>query len=220
MGLYQNADVRDNCGFGLIANINGEARHELIATALHGLDRMQHRGGIGSDGKTGDGCGLLLQLPEQFFKDYAKSQNWSLSKKFAVGMVFFSKDHDKKEAARQLIEQELQKETLTVNGWRKVPTEPSILGEQAALSEPDIEQVIVSAPPGWRKKDLERRLYMARRRIEQHYADNSELYIASLSSLVIVYKGLVLAKDLASYYHDLANDKLTTTICVFHQRFS
>ncbi len=79
-------------------------------------------------------------------------------------MVFFSKDHDKKEAARQLIEQELQKETLTVNGWRKVPTDRTILGEQASLSEPDIEQVIASAPPGWRKKDLERRLYMARRR--------------------------------------------------------
>jgi glutamate synthase (NADPH/NADH) large chain len=220
MGLYQNADVRDNCGFGLIANINGQAKHDLITTALHGLDRMQHRGGIGSDGKTGDGCGLLLQLPEQFFKDFAKSQDWSLSKKFAVGMVFFSKSHDKKEAARQLIEEELKQETLTVNGWRKVPTDPTILGTQAAQSEPAIEQVIVSAPPGWRKKDLERRLYMARRRIEQHYTDSNELYIASLSSLVIVYKGLVLAKDLASYYHDLANESMTTAICVFHQRFS
>ena len=88
MGLYDPADVRDNCGFGLIADINGEAQQGLISTAVKALDRMQHRGGIGADGKTGDGCGLLLQMPEQFFRQYAETQGWQLSKKFAVGMVF------------------------------------------------------------------------------------------------------------------------------------
>lgn len=220
MSLYQHDDVRDNCGFGLIADINGEARHDLITTAVQGLDRMQHRGGIGADGKTGDGCGLLLQMPEQFFRDYAKQQGWGLSKKFAVGSIFFSNNSDQREAARAVIEQELKKETLEITGWRKVPTDNSVLGEGAKQSEPTIEQVIISAPPGWRKKDIERRLYMARRRIEKHISDPNQLYIASLSSLLLVYKGLMMAGDLQNYYKDLADEQLKTTICVFHQRFS
>ena len=220
MSLYQHDDVRDNCGFGLIADINGEARHDLITTAVQGLDRMQHRGGIGADGKTGDGCGLLLQMPEQFFRDYAKQQGWGLSKKFAVGSIFFSNNSDQREAARAVIEQELKKETLEITGWRKVPTDNSVLGEGAKQSEPTIEQVIISAPPGWRKKDIERRLYMARRRIEKQISDPNQLYIASLSSLLLVYKGLMMAGDLQNYYPDLADESLKTTICVFHQRFS
>lgn len=220
MGLYQHDDVRDNCGFGLIADIHGEARHDLITTAVQGLDRMQHRGGIGADGKTGDGCGLLLQMPEQFFRDYAQQQGWGLSKKFAVGSIFFSNDRDKREAARDLIEHELQKETLAVTGWRRVPTDSSVLGEGAKQTQPTIEQVLISAPPGWRKKDIERRLYMARRRIEKQIGDPNQLYIASLSSLLVVYKGLMMAGDLPGYYPDLAEPTLKTSICLFHQRFS
>ncbi|AAV81915.1 glutamate synthase large subunit [Idiomarina loihiensis] len=220
MGLYDPADVRDNCGFGLIADINGEAQQGLISTAVKALDRMQHRGGIGADGKTGDGCGLLLQMPEQFFRQYAETQGWQLSKKFAVGMVFFSRDKDKRESARHLIEQELQRETLAVTGWRKVPVNNQVLGEGAKSSEPVIEQVLVSAPPGWRKKDLERRLYMARRRVEKLMPNQDELYISSLSSLVLVYKGLMMAADLPAYYTDLADAEMKTSICVFHQRFS
>ncbi len=220
MSLHQHDDVRDNCGFGLIADINGAARHDLISTAVTGLDRMQHRGGIGADSKTGDGCGLLLQMPEQFFRDYAKAQGWGLSKKFAVGTVFFARNRDQREAARTLIQQELQKETLEVTGWRKVPTNNDVLGEGAKQSEPVIEQVLVSAPPGWRKKDIERRLYMARRRVEKHISDPDILYIASLSSLLLVYKGLMMAGDLPRYFPDLADPALKTSICLFHQRFS
>ena len=137
MRLYHADDVRDNCGFGLIASIEGDARHDLISTAVQGLDRMQHRGGIGADGKTGDGCGLLLQIPEQFFREYAEQQGWNLGKKFAVGMVFFSRNSDKREAARHLIEQELQKETLSIVGWRKVPVDDSVLGDAAKVDEFD-----------------------------------------------------------------------------------
>ncbi|EAQ30917.1 Glutamate synthase, large subunit [Idiomarina baltica OS145] len=185
---------------------------------------MQHRGGIGADGKTGDGCGLLLQIPEQFFREYAEQQGWNLGKKFAVGMVFFSRNADKREAARHLIEQELQKETLSIVGWRKVPVDDSVLGDAAKAAEPKIEQVLISAPTGWRKKDIERRLYMARRRVEQKVEQGvfsaDELYICSMSSLLLVYKGLMMAGDLPRYYPDLANPALKTAICVFHQRFS
>ena len=220
MALYSHDDVRDNCGFGLIAQIDGEASHALITRAITGLANMQHRGGINADGKTGDGCGLLLQLPDQFFRDYATQQGWHLSKKFAVGMVFLSTDSEKAATERAVLEQELSRETLTVEGWRQVPTAPAVLGELALASLPQIEQVVVSAPPGWRKKDLERRLYMARRRAEQSLTQHPDFYICSLSCLVIVYKGLMLAKDLANFYLDLGNEQLKTSNCVFHQRFS
>lgn len=220
MAFYSHDDVRDNCGFGLIAQINGEASHALIERAITGLANMQHRGGVNADGKTGDGCGLLLQLPEPFFRDYAAAQGWHLSKKFAVGMVFLSRDEVRAQQQRDVLAQELMRETLSVEGWREVPTDAAVLGELAKASQPRIEQVIVSAPPGWRKKDLERRLYMARRRAEQALHEHDEFYICSLSCLVLVYKGLMLAKHLADFFLDLANPDLTTSNCVFHQRFS
>ncbi|RUO49404.1 glutamate synthase large subunit [Pseudidiomarina donghaiensis] len=220
MAFYSHDDVRDNCGFGLIAQIAGEPSHALITRAIAGLANMQHRGGINADGKTGDGCGLLLQLPEQFFRDHAAQQGWHLSKKFAVGMVFLSRDESTAASQRRTLEQELTRETLTVEGWREVPTNEQVLGDIARASLPLIQQVIVSAPPGWRKKDLERRLYMARRRAELALQHQSDFYICSLSSLVIVYKGLMLAKHLADFFLDLANPAVKTSNCVFHQRFS
>ncbi|PWW16167.1 MULTISPECIES: glutamate synthase large subunit [Pseudidiomarina] len=220
MAFYSHDDVRDNCGFGLIAQIDGKPSHDLVTRAITGLANMQHRGGINADGKTGDGCGLLLQLPEQFFRDYAAQQGWHLSKKFAVGMVFLSVDEQQAATQKSVLERELAQETLTVEGWREVPVDADILGELAQQTRPQIAQVIVSAPPGWRKKDLERRLFMARRRAENRLAGNSDFYVCSLSCLVIVYKGLMLAKDLAHFYLDLANPALTTSNCVFHQRFS
>lgn len=221
MSLYNHHDVRDNCGFGLITQINGEPSHWLVETAITGLANMQHRGGIGADGKTGDGCGLLLKLPEDYFRELATKQSWSVGKKFAVGMVFLSQNEALAATERQYLGEELQRETLSVEGWRAVPFDDSVLGDAARISQPQIEQVFVSAPPGWRKKDLERRLYMARRRAEKRLqAEHPEFYVCSLSCLVIVYKGLMLAADLARFYPDLADPKLTTSICVFHQRFS
>lgn len=220
MSLYHHADVRDNCGFGLITQIQGHASHDLIQRAITGLANMQHRGGINADGKTGDGCGLLLKLPESFFRSYAEQQQWHLSKKFAVGMMFLSLDEEKARRERAVIESELARETLSIEGWRVVPTAPEVLGPLARSTCPRIEQVIVSAPPGWRKKDLERRLYMARRRAEEKLSGHEDFYVCSLSCLVIVYKGLMLAADLGNFFLDLANSELTTSICVFHQRFS
>jgi glutamate synthase (NADPH) large subunit (EC 1.4.1.13) len=220
MALYSHDDERDNCGFGLIAQVDGQSSHAIITKAITGLANMQHRGGINADGKTGDGCGLLLQLPQQFFRDYATKQNWHLSKKFAVGMVFLSTSPENQKSQKQTLEAELRRETLSVEGWREVPTNADVLGSIAQATQPSIQQVIVSAPPGWRKKDLERRLYMARRRTEQLLADDSSFYVCSLSCLVIVYKGLMLARDLANFYLDLADPTLTTSHCVFHQRFS
>jgi len=219
MQLYDPNFQKDNCGFGLIAHQHGETSHKLIKTAIHALDRMQHRGGIAADGKTGDGCGLLMQKPDSFFRAIAEENNWQLGRKYAVGMIFLNPDPVEAALSKRIFEEELTKETLTIVGWRVVPTDVSILGEVATNNLPGIEQIFVDAPPGWRNKDLERRLYMARRRAEKRITDE-RFYIASLSCSVTIYKGLVMPVDLPNFYLDLADIRLQSAICVFHQRFS
>ncbi|MGJ8679036.1 glutamate synthase large subunit [Paraglaciecola sp.] len=220
MNLYHPNDSKDNCGFGLIAHTQGEPSHKLVSTAIEGLDRMQHRGGIAADGITGDGCGLLLQKPDAFFQKVASDNDWKLSKKYGVGMIFLNPDKTLAAEARQVISEELQKETLALVGWRVVPTDDSILGDLAASCVPQIEQVFINAPLGWRSEDLGRRLFMARRRIEKRLENDPEFYIASMSNTVTVYKGLVMAGDLPKFYLDLADENMKSSICVFHQRFS
>jgi glutamate synthase (NADPH/NADH) large chain len=220
MSLYNPNDSRDNCGFGLIAHTTGEASHTLVKTAIEGLDRMQHRGGIAADGKTGDGCGLLIQKPDAFFQTIAEESGWKLSKRYGVGMIFLNKNEELAQAARDILNEELEKETLTVVGWRTVPVNLGVLGELALRGVPQIEQVFVNAPAGWRKRDLERRFYMVRRRAEKRLEADEDFYIACLSGLVTIYKGLVMPKDLPAFYADLADERLKSAICVFHQRFS
>ncbi|PLR50820.1 glutamate synthase large subunit [Chimaeribacter arupi] len=217
--LYDASQERDNCGFGLIAHIEGEPSHKVVRTAIHALARMQHRGAILADGKTGDGCGLLLQKPDRFYRMVAEERGWRLAKNYAVGMMFLSKNEDDARASRRIVEEELQNETLSVVGWRDVPTNPDVLGEIALSSLPRIEQIFVNAPAGWRPRDMERRLYMARRRIEKRIQDN-EFYVCSLSNLVTIYKGLCMPADLPRFYLDLADLRMESAICLFHQRFS
>ncbi|MBU2870246.1 glutamate synthase large subunit [Colwellia sp. E2M01] len=219
MQLYDHSVQKDNCGFGLIAHQQGETSHKLIKTAISALDRMQHRGGIASDGKTGDGCGLLLQKPDSFFRAVAAENDWCLGKKYAVGMIFLSPDPIEAALSKKILEEELSEESLTLLGWRTVPTDTSVLGEIAIGNLPTIEQIFVNAPPGWRNLDLERRLYMARRRAEKRITDE-RFYVASLSCLVTIYKGLMMPVDLPNFYLDLADIRMQSAICVFHQRFS
>ncbi|MBM7074117.1 glutamate synthase large subunit [Shewanella sp. 202IG2-18] len=220
MSLYHPSFEKENCGFGLIAQMDGEACHKIVELAVQSLDKLKHRGGIAADGKTGDGCGILMQTPTDFFTEIAERNNWHLSRKFAVGVIFLSKDPQKADVAKQKLENELTKETLSIAGWRQVPVCRDVLGKIAAESEPQIVQVLINSPIGWRVKDLERRLYMARRRIEQSITDDPDFYIASLSGQVIVYKGLMMPADLDKYYPDLKDPKLKSSICLFHQRFS
>ncbi|MEC5319946.1 glutamate synthase large subunit [Brenneria populi subsp. brevivirga] len=217
--LYDASQERDNCGFGLIAHIEGEPSHKVVRTAIHALARMQHRGAILADGKTGDGCGLLLQKPDRFFRMVAEERGWRLAKNYSVGMMFLNQDEELAQAARRIVEEELQNETLSVLGWREVPTNPDVLGEIALSSLPRIEQIFVNAPAGWLQSDMERRLFMARRRIEKRIEDK-EFYVCSFSNLVTIYKGLCMPADLPRFYLDLADLRLESAICLFHQRFS
>ncbi|WP_304165066.1 glutamate synthase large subunit [Lonsdalea britannica] len=217
--LYDASQEKDNCGFGLIAHIEGEPSHKVVRTAIHALARMQHRGAILADGKTGDGCGLLLQKPDRFFRLVAEERGWRLAKNYSVGMMFLSQDEEIAKATRRIVEEELQNETLSVLGWREVPTNPDVLGEIALSSLPRIEQIFVNAPAGWRQRDMERRLFMARRRIEKRVQDK-DFYVCSFSNLVTIYKGLCMPADLPRFYLDLADLRLESAICLFHQRFS
>ncbi|MDG2394013.1 MAG: glutamate synthase large subunit [Thalassotalea sp.] len=219
MQLYDPNYQKDNCGFGLIAHQQGDASHKLIKTAISALDRMQHRGGIAADGKTGDGCGLLMQKPDSFFRAIAAEKNWNLGNKYAVGTVFLNTDPVQAELSKKILEQELEQETLEVLGWREVPVDVNVLGPIAKGNLPSIEQVFVNGPSGWLNKDIERRLYMARRRAEKRITDE-RFYVASLSCLVTIYKGLVMPADLPNFYLDLADIRMQSAICVFHQRFS
>lgn len=220
MALYDPSLEKDNCGFGLIAQMEGQPSHKLVRTAISALDRMTHRGGIAADGKTGDGCGLLLQKPDSYLRIIAEENNFNLGKQYAIGMIFFSQDPIKAQSAQEIVNKELAQETLTVAGWREVPTNTEVLGPIAKNSVPNIQQVFISAPAGWRERDIERRLYIARRRIEKQITEDKDFYICSLSTQVMVYKGLCMPADLPRFYLDLADLRMESAICLFHQRFS
>lgn len=220
-GLYHPSFERENCGFGLIAHMDGQASHWLVDTAIGALARMTHRGAIAADGKTGDGCGLLLKKPDSFMRGVATKLNLELADTYAVGMVFLSHDAVAADKARKQLEQELFAQGLNVLGWRVVPTDNSACGEEALKSVPQIEQIFVNAAEGMDTTAFERAMYIARRRTENIIqADDEVFYIPSLSSQVISYKGLVMPEYLPEFYTDLKDPQLESGICVFHQRFS
>ena len=219
-GLYTPGEFRDNCGFGLIAHCDGEASHDLLMTSIEALTRMTHRGGIAADGKTGDGCGLLFQMPDAFMRNAASEAcGLELDDLFAVGMVFLSPDPSVEAEAISAIEAVLNSRQLVVIGWRDVPVDPSNLGPIARGNMPVFKQVFVE-PQGQNKEQFDNELFMASRLIERSMASNSENYLCSLSRRVLSYKGLMMPVDLHHFYPDLNDPLMATAICVFHQRFS
>ena len=219
-GLYHPEEFKDNCGFGLIAHMTGEASHHLLQTAMQALTCMTHRGGINADGKTGDGCGLLIQKPDQFLRAMAQEHfAVELPKQYAVGMVFFNQDPVKAEAARANMDREIIAAGLKLVGWRKVPIDTSVLGRLAMERLPQIEQVFIGGE-GLSDQEFAIKLFSARRRSSVANADDADHYICSFSHKTIIYKGLMMPRDLAAFYPDLGDERLQTAICVFHQRFS
>ncbi|WP_171289069.1 glutamate synthase large subunit [Acinetobacter apis] len=220
-GLYQPDEFKDNCGFGLIAHMKGNESHDLVKTAIHSLSCMTHRGGIAADGKTGDGCGLLLAMPKRFFRNEAKKiSDITLSEIFAVGSVFLSLNTETAAHAKRILTKEIEADGLRVIGWRVVPTNNDVLGEIAMQSLPHFEQIFVNCPMGLTEPEFNRKLFLARRRAEQLLKDDPEFYVTTLCSTVISYKGLMMPAAIADFYTDLANEDLESHIVVFHQRFS
>ena len=219
-GLYHPEEFKDNCGFGLIAHMQGEASHHLLQTAIEALTCMTHRGGINADGKTGDGCGLLLQKPDAFLRAKAQEHfNAELPGQYAVGMLFLSQDAGKAQAARERVNAEIAAQGLSLVGWREVPVDTSVLGPLALERLPRIEQVFVGGE-GLSDQDFAVKLFFTRRRAEVALASDGDFYFCSLSHKDIVYKGLMMPADLAQFFPDLGDERMATAICVFHQRFS
>jgi len=219
-GLYHPDEFRDNCGFGLVAHIEGKPSHDLLETAIKSLTCMTHRGGIAADGVTGDGCGLLMQLPDSFLREIARELfSIELSESYGVGMVFLSQDPVKATKAKLILDEEIKAQGLDIAGWRMVPCDDSVCGRMALANMPTIEQVFVNAP-GLSKKDLTVKLFIARRKAENRLVSDEDFYICSLSNSVISYKGLMLPVDLPNFYLDLKDPRIEIAMCTFHQRFS
>lgn len=223
VGLYRPEFEKDSCGFGLIAHMDDQPSHKLVQTAITALARMTHRGAVAADGKTGDGCGLLMKKPDAFLRKVAAELGFELGgADYCAGNIFFSRDKARRERARTLLRESLELQGLKLVGFRPVPTDSSALGEEALKSVPVVEQIFVTAPPELHKFAFELKLFKARRRAEKLVAAEGdvEFYVTHLSCRVLVYKGLVMPEYLATFYPDLADPLLESSMCVFHQRFS
>jgi glutamate synthase (NADPH/NADH) large chain len=220
-GLCRAAYEKDSCGFGLIASLDDRASHWVLQTAISSLNRLTHRGAIATDGKTGDGCGLLIKQPTAFLRAAAADAGFSLKQQFAAGLVFLDRDPARAAAARNTLTEQLQLEQLELAGFRALPLDPSACGAEALKSLPVIEQVFVNSRSGLDEAAFNRKLFLARRRCEKKLeAQDPVFYIPSLSASTIVYKGMVMPQFLAQFYPDLKDPRMEASVVVFHQRFS
>ena len=218
-GLFNKEDFKDNCGFGLVANINGVKSHKVITNSIDSLVSMTHRGGVGSDGKTGDGCGLLFDIDHNYFKNIVLDENnIDLGEYFAVAQVFYESNILN---ILPSIEDILNKEGLELIFCRNVPVNRDILGEIALDCAPNIYQLFIKPDEkDFNKEKFDTSLLQARKFIEEIHMNDEVLYICSMSSKTIVYKGLMLPNAIKDFYLDLGNDNFKASTCVFHQRFS
>jgi glutamate synthase (NADPH/NADH) large chain len=218
--LYKPAYERDSCGFGLIASLDDAPSHALVRTAITSLNRLTHRGAIAEDGKTGDGCGLLLKKPESFLRAIAAETGIHLGSRFASGLVFLSRQAQAAGEARVVLATELRRQGLEVAGWRRLKVNPAACGAEAAKTLPTIEQLFVNCPAAIDEAAFNRRLFMARRLAEKALAADRVFYVPSLSASTIVYKGMVMPQHLTEFFPDLDDPRLEASVAVFHQRFS
>lgn len=222
-GLYSPTDERDACGVGLIAAIDGQPRRAIVEKAIEGLRNMWHRGAVDADGKTGDGAGIHIQLPQAFFADYIARIGKQPDARIAVGMIFLPKrNFAAQERCRAITETEVLRLGYRIHGWRQVPVVAEVIGEVANDSRPEIEQIIIAGRADRSEAEVERDLYLIRRRIENAVRAKAihDFYICSLSSRSIIYKGLFKAEQLTAFYPDLNDVRFISNFAVFHQRFS
>jgi glutamate synthase (NADPH) large chain len=226
-GLYDPAFDHDSCGVGFVANLNRERTHQVIQYGGRILNNLRHRGAIGGDGKTGDGAGLLFQIPDGFIKKACVRASVPLTEPaghYGVGMIFLPRDDaSARELLTRLVETVIAEEGLRTIGWRQVPTDDSSLGYLARDSQPYVAQVFLSAS-GLDAASFERRLYIVRKSIENRAraggSASEQFYICSLSSRTIVYKGMLVAGQVFDYYRELQDPDMVSALCVVHQRYS
>lgn len=219
-GLFDPRFEHDSCGFGLIAQLDNRPSRWLVDTALSSLGRMSHRGAILADGKTGDGCGILMYRPETFLRTVADEAGIRLGRSFTAGNVFLPRDAAGAERAKAVLTEELERAEVRVAGWREVPIDESACGPIGLASLPRIEQIFVMPEVSMNLGSFQRSLFLARRRAEIRLADLPDFYVISLSPWTLGYKGLVLAPALADFYPDLRHPQIASSVALFHQRFS
>ncbi len=227
-GMYDPLNEHDACGFGFIADIHNKPRHEIVHQALEIVHHLDHRGAIGADPLAGDGAGILIQIPDAFMRKVFAKQGIEVPAKgdYAIGMVFLPRDHKLRDLAIKAVEKTTAEEGQVLLGWRDVPTDNSVLGESVKPNEPVIKQVLIKRGPNTPDRAaFERKLYVIRKQAHHALWDKDEgswqdFYFPSMSSATIVYKGMVLAPNLAKYYVDFQDPDFATAIALFHQRFS
>lgn len=225
-GLYDPEQEREACGIGMIANINGRKTHGIVQHAITILCNMEHRGGQSSDTSTGDGAGILTQIPHRFFEKQCEKEDINLPREgeYGVGMVFLPKDHDLRMESKAIFERIIKEEGQTLLGWRPVPINDSFVGKVAAKTKPTIRQVFIQKANHIENQlDFERKLYIIRKRIEREIAcleEYEDVYISSLSTRTIVYKGMLIPEQLDSFYIDLNHPDFKSALALVHSRFS
>jgi glutamate synthase (NADPH/NADH) large chain len=223
-GLYDPADEHDACGVGFIAAIDGKPRRAVVEAAIGALKSIWHRGAVDADGKTGDGAGIHLQIPQDFFKAHAaRIGHHPGDAPIAVGQVFLPRtDLDAQERCRCIVEAEILNFGYTIYGWRQVPVNIEVIGDKANATRPEIEQIMIANPRGVADAQFETDLYVIRRRIEKRTAEAriNDFYICSLSCRSIIYKGMFLAEQVTSFYPDLLDARFASSFAIYHQRYS
>jgi glutamate synthase (NADPH/NADH) large chain len=225
-GMYRPEYEGDACGVGLVAATDGKASRRVVTAAIDALKAVWHRGAVDADGKTGDGAGIHLDLPARFFDDAIEASGHTpRPNRLAVGMVFLPRtDLGAQETCRTIIESEIIDFGYTIYGWRQVPVDVSVIGDKAMLTRPEIEQIMIAGPMPDQESlaEFEKKLYLVRRRIEKKLieAQVQGCYICSLSCRSIIYKGLFLAEELSVFYPDLRDERFTSRVAIFHQRYS
>jgi glutamate synthase (NADPH/NADH) large chain len=224
-GLYSEADEHSSCGVGLVVSLDGTPSRNVVAAGIDALKAIWHRGAVDADGKTGDGAGIHVQIPAPFFYDQIERTGHTprMDELMAIGQVFLPRtDFGAQETCRTIVETEVLRMGYYIYGWRHVPVNVECLGEKANATRPEIEQIIISNSKGVDEETFERELYVIRRRIEKASAAAGigQLYIASLSCRSIIYKGMMLAEQVAEFYPDLQDERFESAFAIYHQRYS
>ena len=224
--IYSEDMEHDACGVGLVASTEGKKTRKVVEYGIQALKAVWHRGAVDADGKTGDGAGIHIEIPSDFFieKIEATGHKHNDDSNVCVGMIFLPRnDYSAQEKCRTIVESELTKSDFYIYGWRQVPVDPKVLGEKAELTRPEITQVLFkSNQKNLNIKNLEIKLYETRRKIEKKCREKhlNNFYICSFSSKSIIYKGMFLAEALSDFYLDLKDERFISRFAIFHQRFS
>jgi glutamate synthase (NADPH/NADH) large chain len=223
-GLYDPSTEHDACGVGLVAAIDGKPRRSVVVAGINALKSLWHRGAVDADGKTGDGAGIHVQIPQDFFKRHVeRTGHQVMPSRLAVGMVFLPRtDFAAQERCRCIVETEILRFGYYIYGWRQVPVDISALGEKANATRPEIEQIMIANTKEVKESQFETDLYIIRRRIEKAVLNEhiKDFYICSLSCRSIIYKGMFLAEQLTAFYPDLLDDRFVSNFAIYHQRYS